>query len=417
MPERADAVVVGAGIFGASVAFHLLELGAGDVTLLDRDGVTQATSAAGAGFIDPWAAGSNPFLGPEELAVEHYGLRFYGELAQEDDQVGHRANGCLWLATDEAQWQRLEPILAHGTVETRVLDADAIEALTELVPARAGLRGILHPASGQVSAPGAGRAIVARFVRGGGRLQERRPMLRLLVKRGRVSGVDTPWGAVATDTVVLAAGAWTNQLLAAHGVFLAMVPFVVSRIVTEPLGVPLDTPAMFLPGVAEGEDELGYLYLRGEHGRLLWGAHYDAPPRELFVDQPVPERFDQLPLDGVHELRHAADRAAAVVPLLGRHRSVTAAHGAPCYTPDGRSFVGEVPGIDGLHALAGCNETGVTHAPGFGRALAEHIVTGASSLAPLSPWRLDRFGDGLRSGRDVMASLKTPNDDTSTEET
>jgi sarcosine oxidase, subunit beta len=405
VPELADAIVVGAGIFGSSAALHLAQFGAGEVWLLDRDGVAQATSAAGAGFVDAWAAGSNGELGADYLAVENYGLTFYEELGAEDGSVEFRRNGMLWLAKDEEQWKRLMPIVGNDEVDTKVLEPAEIEALTPIVAASGVVRGVLHPGGGQVSAPGASRAIAARFAHVGGHLAVRRPVTALLVDGHRVRGVDTLHGRILTDTVVLAAGAWTNALLRPHGVFLPMVPLVVSRVVTEPLDVPLDTPPMFVPGVAGGEGEFGYFYLRGERGRLLWGAHAEAPPRHLFVDAPVPERFDQLPLDGVDEIHQAAKRAAAVVPLLARFRSLTVAHGAPCYTPDNRSFVGEVPGIEGLFVLAGCNESGVTHAPGFGRVIAERIVQGDGELAALTSWRLDRFGDDFHTEQDVVERL------------
>ena len=76
MLETADVIVIGGGVFGTAAALHLVTEGAGDVMLLERDGIAEGTSAAGAGFIDPWAAGSNAHLGSEELAVEDYGLGF-----------------------------------------------------------------------------------------------------------------------------------------------------------------------------------------------------------------------------------------------------------------------------------------------------------------------------------------------------
>ena len=405
MLDTADVIVVGGGVFGTAAALHLVTEGAGDVILLERDGIAEGTSAAGAGFIDPWAAGSNPYLGPEELAVEQYGLGFYAQLADEHPGVAHLPNGCLWIAIDEEQWERLTPILDCPSVRTEVLEPDAIGALTELVRTDAVRRAVFHPDSGQVSAPGAAQAMAREFERRGGRLEERRPVLGLVVEGGRVAGVGTNRGPIRSDRVVLALGAWSNQLLSAQGVFLPMVPLVVSRIVTESLEIPAATPPFFVPGVTEGEDEVGYLYLRGEQGRLLWGAHYSAAPRLMFVDRPVPGRFDQLPLDGIQELRRAGKRAATVVPLLARYRSITVAHGVPCYTPDNRSLVGAVPDLEGLFVLAGCNEMGVTHAPGFGRVLAELLVHGAPRLTSSEPWRPGRFDGIVATGGDVLAQL------------
>ncbi len=405
MAETADVIVVGGGVFGAAAALHLVREGAGDVVLLERDGVGEGTSAAGAGFIDPWAAGSNPHLGPEELAVEEFGLDFYAQLGQEHPEVSHLANGCLWIAIDDEQWERLTPILTYPSVQTRVLEPDEIGEVTELVRTDAVARGVFHPDSGQVSAPGAAKSMAREFERAGGRLEERRPVRELIVQGDRIAGAQTNHGPIASARVVLACGAWSNQLLASHDVFLSMVPLVVSRIVTEPLDVPRATPPFFVPGVTEGEDEVGYLYLRGEEGRLLWGAHYSAAPRLMFVDQPVAPRFDQLPLDGIQELQRAGQRAASVVPLLDRYRSITVAHGVPCYTADNRSLVGAIPQLEGLFVLAGCNEMGVTHAPGFGKVLAELVVHGSARLTSAEPWRPERFDGVVHSGGEVLARL------------
>jgi sarcosine oxidase subunit beta len=405
MPDSVDVIVIGAGVLGTSAAFHLVTGGAGDVALLERDAIGQGTSAAGAGFIDPWAAGSNPHLGSEELAVEAYGLDLYAQFGEEYRDLAYLGNGCLWVAIDEEQWDRLTPMLDYPSVQTEVLEPDEVAALTDLVRRDSVVRGIYHRDSGHVSAPAAARCLAAEFVRAGGRLLVRQPVISLIVEAGRVRGVETSQGRLLSDRVVMAAGAWCNELLSAHGVFLPIVPLVVSRILTEPLGVPASTPAFFIPGVAEGEDEVGYLYARGESGRLLWGAHYSSSPRTMFVDRPVAERFDQLPLDGVQELQRAAARAASVVPILGRYRSITVAHGAPCYTADNRSLVGPVPELDGLFVLAGCNEMGVTHAPGFGKIIADLIVHGESALAPSDAWHPDRFDSQLCSASDVLRRI------------
>jgi sarcosine oxidase, subunit beta len=405
MTETADVIVIGGGVFGAAAALHLVREGAGDVVLLERDGVGEGTSAAGAGFIDPWAAGSNPHLGPEELAVEEFGLDFYAQLGQEHPEVAHLPNGCLWIAIDDEQWERLTPILGYPSVQTQVLEPDEIGEVTELVRTDAVARGVFHPDSGQVSAPGAAKSMAREFERAGGRLEERRPVLELIVQGDRIAGAQTNRGPIASGRVVLACGAWSNQLLAPHDVFLPMVPLVVSRIVTEPLDVPRATPPFFVPGVTEGEDEVGYLYLRGEDGRLLWGAHYSAAPRLMFVDQPVASRFDQLPLDGIQELQRAGQRAASVVPLLDRYRSITVAHGVPCYTADNRSLLGAMPQLEGLFVLAGCNEMGVTHAPGFGKVLAELVVHGSPRLTSAEPWRPERFDGVVHTGGEVLARL------------
>jgi glycine/D-amino acid oxidase-like deaminating enzyme len=402
--ETADVVVIGGGMLGASAALHLREADVGDVLLLERDDLAQATSAAGAGFIGTWAAGAITVHGEDELHIQRYALDFYKKLAGDGYDFGYRANGCLWAAANEEAWSYLAAIVAHQAVaDKRVLEPAEIEELTGVVPAAAVVRGVIHPSSGQVSARAATLAVADRFVRGGGRIETRRPVTTVLTGAGKVTGVDTRYGRISTNTVVVAAGAWTNSILRQLGYFAPMAPLVASRVQTEPLSVPKDMPTLFFPGFAFKKS--AFLWVREEKGSLLWGTHYEAAPRYSLVDNEMPQRFDQLPLDGIMELQRAGALASQVLPLLARYQSMTVAHGAPCYTTDARGIVGPIPGIEGLHMVGGCNEAGITHGPGWGRVLADYISTGRSELADLDAWCFDRFAESYETEKDVVQNI------------
>jgi len=198
--------------------------------------------------------------------------------------------------------------------------------------------------------------------------------------------------------VILAAGAWSNVLLRPLGLWAPMVPLVQSRIVTEPIGVPPTMPTLML-------QEFSFIWLREENGGLLWGSSYEEAPRLAFLDEDPPDRFDNLPLDGIFKVQRDGLEAAKAIPVLARYRSMTVAQGAPCYTADLRGIVGPVPEIEGLYVVGGCNEAGITHAPGWGKLLAELVVDGSASLTDVDAFRIDRFGDRLRSGADVVAEM------------
>ncbi len=398
MVERSDVVVVGGGVIGCSVALHLARAGVDDVTVVERDDVAQATSRAGAGFVGEFAAGWDPRLADEELAIERYGLAFYRQLADDGARFDHRGNGNLYTArTEEAFAAKCLPLLER-VPDGRRLSAQEVGEITEgVVPADRVAGGVLHPSGGQVTAGKAARAMAERFRAGGGRLLTRRPVTRLVVEHGRVVGVETADGTIACERVVLAAGAWANVLLRPLDVFLPYAPLVAFRVVTEPLGIPSTLPTLMMHDPP--------FYAREEHGALLWGGGYQAPPRHAFVDVDPPERFDQLPLDGYEQLRErVAQGIGEVIPAFASARSATVAFGAPTYTPDGRALIGPVPGIEGLLVVSGCNEGGVTHAPGFGRLVAELIVDAEPSLCGLAPFALDRFGDRFARTADVVAS-------------
>lgn len=399
--ESAEAVVVGGGILGCCAAFHLIEAGLRRTLLLERDDLAAATSSAGAGFVGLWGAGYVPTWGEVEVGLERYGLEFYRRLAEDGYDVEYKRNGCLWAATTPEAWQRiLASIAGHPAVpERRVLNPQEVERVTGIIPASAVIGGVLCPNCCQVSAPKAALATAARFSSLGGQVAAQRTVERVVVVNGRVVGVETERGLVSTEIVVLAAGAWTNVLLRELGVFAPMVPLVLARIITEPLGVPATMPTLLLP-------EFSTMWLREERGGLLWGTSFPAAPRQALVDRDPPRRFDQLALDGVLEVQRNGLLASHTIPLLARYRSVTVAQGAPCYTPDLRGLVGPVEGIAGLYLIGGCNEAGITHGPGYGRLLAELIVNGSAASASLDSLRLDRFGDRYANGADVVNGMR-----------
>lgn len=400
MIQRADVVVVGGGILGSSIALHLVRAGAGTVALLERDGMGAGTSSAGAGFVALWAGGHVPVWDEKELALERYAVELYAEL-QQRQEIGYRQKGTVWAATTEQGWdERVAHIGANPLARTETIDGPELAARTGIVDGDAVYRAVFQPDGCQVSAGKAALALGDVFAAEGGIVESRRPVTGLRVTGDRVTGVDTPWGPVEAGAVVVAAGAWTNQLLEPIGCWLPMVPMVASRITTGPLGVPADMPPMVWP-------EFAGMWVRQEGEGLVWGCGYWSEPRFAFTVAPAPERFDQLPLDGVEEMRAWGRKAAKAMPVLAEPVSHTVAHGAPTYTPDIRGLVGPMTGIDGLFVAGGCNEAGVTHGPGYGRLLADLVVHGKSEFIDPSPLRVDRFGDQWAGQAELAEHFRT----------
>ncbi|MDA0634553.1 FAD-binding oxidoreductase [Nonomuraea sp. MCN248] len=369
--------------------WHLIEAGAGDVRLVERDGVGEGTTAAGGGFLGDWA----PY--EQESTAARYGHAFYAHLQEEGDDVGYRADGMLYVAISEAAWQEL---IAWQTGTP--LTAAEVERRTGGVVRAGGVRGgVLIGDGGQVHAPKVAAALAKRFRASGGRLDARRPVTAISTNKGRVRAVETATGPIACGAVVVAAGAWSGALTRDLGFFLPTAPQVTSRVSTGPLGIPGTLPLLFLTGLTAGEpDGDTLLWVREHEGGLLWGGTYPTFPRGVLIDAPVPDRLDELPLDGVLEILRIAAHGAPLMPALAGRSKLRVKHGAPCHTPDSRALVGPVPGVDGAYVLAGDNEAGITYGPGYGKALAEHITHGT----PLDQWRPDRFGDRFSTQQQVL---------------
>ena len=402
MSERADVVVIGGGVLGCSAALHLKEAGAGEVLLLERDELAHGTSSAGAGFIGLWGAGYVGAWDGAEIELERYGLEFYRQLAEAGYEFDYRSDGNLWAATNADSWNSyIDAIARHPAVPDKlVLSADEVAEVTGIIEPDAIAGGVLHPDGGQVSAPKATLAIADRFTRAGGRIEVYRPVSRIIILRGRIVGVETSTGTIDTDAVVLAAGAWNNALLREHGIWLPAVPLVASRLVTESLGVPPTMPTLMF-------QEFSFAWLREEQGGLMWGCSYEGPPRYDFVEADPPLALTEVTRVAIPGVQRVGSDMERIIPVLARARAVTVAQGAPTYTADLRALVGPQPGIDGLYVIAGCNEAGVTHGPGYGRLIADHMSGARRTEAGMNDFRIDRFDGTLTRPQDVVKAMNS----------
>jgi glycine/D-amino acid oxidase-like deaminating enzyme len=216
-------------------------------------------------------------------------------------------------------------------------------------------------------------------------------------RNGAVTAVHTSRGAIATRTVINAAGAWLPEIARIAGVRVPpLLPLQASRFVTEPLAeVPLNMPLLMFT------DYHG-LYLREEQGGLLIGSEEIVahPPslmralgRELGFTPgdrgSVPADMRQLP-DTTHGYHLWLARQLAAVPVLGRCVVKQVRNGMPTRTPDMRHLLGQASDVGGFYFLGGDCEIGVTHGPGLGRGLAELLTQGRTSLN-LSVYQPDRW--------------------------
>jgi glycine/D-amino acid oxidase-like deaminating enzyme len=394
--ESANVVVIGGGIVGTCTALHLCRLGVPNVLVLERGSIASGTTQAGAGFLDMWAA--NAGWSETEVALEAYALEFYAELSARHE-IGLRRNGNVWLAGSQEVWERkLAPFLGHpATPDARALTpAEAAELVSILRPE--GLVGaVMQPSAARLSTASAARAIAREIREHGGDVRSDVRVLDIAVAGGRVTGVTTSTGPIATDAVVVAAGAWSNDLVTCADFWIPMVPLIATRFIVPALGIEPDMPSVMFP---EKHD----LYVRELDGGLSWGCVYRSAPRFDFLDGGLPDRIRDLATEGAADMAQVGREVSGTIPALGSLHGAITLSGAPCHTPDYRPVVGQAPGNEGLWLAAGDNYSGVTHGPGIGRAVAE-LLTDSPTSADYGAFAPDRFRDGpYRSAADVAAS-------------
>lgn len=383
---ESDVIVVGAGILGVSVAHHLQERGAGTVVVLDARASSSGTSGAGAGFVGLWAAGYADFFTETDLELEQYGIDFYRRMSDEGADINLRTNGNLYAATeDDAAAKWVKPMATHpmAPVGTRELTGADVEGITcGVLSAEAVVGAVLHPAGIQISAGRATRSLADRVRSAGGEIRTETEVIGLLVSSGRVVGVRTIAGDLRARSVVLACGAWTNEVLADVDVSLPMLHMVASRVISPPSGVSPTMPTVMVPN-------LNGLWLREHRGGLTWGnGDGYAPLFEIGGELPAGQpRRDELVERLVSKL---GPDLRALVPI---HDTSVGwwLQGVPCMTPDRHFYAGPVPSAPGLFVVGGDNEAGVTHGPGLGRMLAEMVTDGACSWMEATDYRTDRY--------------------------
>lgn len=391
-------IVVGGGIIGCCTAHHLLKAGA-DVTIIEADELAKATSGAGAGFVSHWSAGMIP-LGQEGFDLQQYGLDYYKALHDLGQEIGYRPNGTLIMAlTEEGRENFVRPVLEspYAPAEMQDLNAARIGTLMQglIDPARVH-SGAYNPLGIQFDTTLGLRVLAGEIARLGGVFHDR-TRVTTIHDTGSGVTVQTRNGTHQADGVVIAAGAWNNELLLDFGWQLPLLRVLATRIVTDDRGLPSTIPTVQCRELA--------LWLRENFGAIMWGtgghyhSYYKLGDDWIAPGQPKKPGLMQAMAD--EDLGRLPD----IFPPLRGSKIASWAQGVPCYTPDRGLLVGKVPGTANVVAVGGDNESGVSHGPGLGRLSAE-LILGQKPFVDPTRFRLDRFERGtFASEAEVEAAM------------
>jgi len=391
-PTHARAVIVGSGIVGASIAYHLARLGWRDLVVLEQGELVGGTTSHAPGLVGQLR--SSPAL----TRMLMYSAALYRTLAV-DGVPGFLGEGSLRLASSPARWAQLrgQAEFARGVgLEAHLLTAEEAGRLCPLL-SLAGVEGALYlPGDGSAVAPVLARALIHEARALGVTFSSHARVEAIEVAGGRVRAVRTGAGRVETDTLVAAAGIWSPPLGRLAGAVLPLVPMQHQYVVTAPL------PELAGRTVPNLRDPDRLIYTRQREQGLIVGG-YERDPRPFDGDA-IPDGADPT-VRAFDPARFEPLRRAAVgrLPGLAGAEEVRQVNGLEAFTPDGEFLLGPAPKVNGFWSACGFCAHGVAGAGGVGRALAEWVAHGDPG-EDLSPMALGRFAgrvpdrDAVREG-------------------
>ncbi len=376
IPAKARAVIIGGGVVGCSIAYHLGKLGWTDVVLLERKQLTCGTTWHAAGLIAQLRATQNM------TRLAKYSQELYFGLEEETGvATGFKRNGSITVALTDERMEELRRSAAMARafgVEIDEISPSDIQSRYPGLTVDDAVGGVWLPKDGQADPVNITQALAKGARNYGAKIIQGVKVTEIHQTDGRVTGVMTDQGPIEADYVVNAGGMWAREIGAMAGVAVPLHASEHFYIVTEGIdGLTSNLPVLRVP------DECAYY--KEDAGKILLGAF--EPNSKPWGMDGIPEdfEFDSLPEDFDH-FEPILERAVERFPVLAEAGIQTFFNGPESFTPDDRYILGEAPELQNFFVAAGFNSVGIQSAGGAGMVLAEWMDTGN---APMDLWDVD----------------------------
>jgi len=376
-PSSADVIIIGGGIVGCSIAYHLTQLGITDVVLLERQKLTSGTTWHAAGLVAQLRASQNM------TRLARYSAELFAELAgQTGQETGYQATGSITLALHA---QRLEELKRQATmanafgVHCELIDADFVRQQWPGIDTDDLYGGVYLPGDGQTNPVDTTLALAKGARQAGAEIFEDTKVVRLAIDGAKVTGVYLDDGRLLrAKQVVLAGGMWSREFAAQHGVHLPLHAAEHFYLVTEPLAsFDRMRPTLRVP-----DEQAYYKY---DAGKLLLGC-FELQAKPWGMDG-IPDDFcfDSLPDDFAH-FEPIFNTAIQRFPELADAGIQLFFNGPESFTVDDRYLLGPTPELENLFVACGFNSIGIQSSGGAGKVLAQWMQDGQP---PMDLWDVD----------------------------
>ena len=397
--SRAKIIIIGGGVGGTSVAYHLAKLGEKDVVLLERADLTSGSTFHSAGLVGQLRAD------PTLTKMNMYSVELYRELEKSETPPAWRESGSIKIASSNERMAEIRRQIGWAKtfgLDLQEISTKQVQELFPLIDPTGVVGGCYMASDGQVDPSQLTQAMAAGARRGGVRIYTNTRVLSIKKERDQIRAVSTDKGEIECEIVINCGGIYAAEIGRLLDVRIPIIPMSHQYLITENF---LPEDAKFLPSLRDPDN---LIYFRQEVKGLVMGG-YERNSKPFTASS---QSFDQIPKDFNSKLlpqewdrfEEIATNAAIRVPKMSEVGIKNFINGPEGFTPDNEFCLGETA-VGGFYVAAGFCAHGIAGAGGIGKAVAEWVVSGEPSM---DLWHMDikRFSDAYKSPSFTLARVK-----------